>query len=62
MSVINDFKSGTTAFKVYKKLHAENQSREVYIFHTNNEEIKVIEHPYVGMIGKKGRKIVGEIR
>lgn len=49
MSVIDDFDNGNTAWKVYKKLHAENQSRELYIFHTNNEEIKVIEHPYTGV-------------
>lgn len=49
MSVIDDFGSGNAAWKVYKKLHAENQDRELYIFHTNNEEIKVIEQPYIGV-------------
>ena len=49
MSVIDDFDNGNAAWKVYKKLHAENQTRELYIFHTNNEEIKVIEQPYVGV-------------
>lgn len=49
MSVINDFGNGNAAWKVYKKLHAENQYRELYIFHTNNEEIKVIEQPYTGV-------------
>ncbi|WP_299088937.1 hypothetical protein [uncultured Metabacillus sp.] len=49
MSVIDDFEDGNAAWKVYKKLHAENQSRELYIFHTNNEEIKVIEQPYIGV-------------
>lgn len=45
MSVIDEFEDGNAAWKVYKKLHEENQSRELYIFHTNNEEIKVIEQP-----------------
>ncbi|WP_227940105.1 hypothetical protein [Alkalihalobacillus deserti] len=49
MSVIDDFDNGNAAWKVYKKLHAENQSRELYIFHTNNVEIKVIEQPYIGV-------------
>ncbi|MBE3571304.1 hypothetical protein [Bacillus smithii] len=49
MSVINDFENGNAAWKVYKKLHAENQTRELYIFHTKNEEIKVIEQPYIGV-------------
>lgn len=49
MSVIDDFENGNAAWKVYKKLHAENQSRELYIFHTNNAETRVIEQPYVGV-------------
>lgn len=49
MSVIDDFENGNAAWKVYKKLHAENQNRELYIFHTTNEEIKVIEQPYIGV-------------
>lgn len=49
MSVIDDFANGNEAWKVYKKLQAENKNRELYIFHTNNEEIKVIEQPYIGV-------------
>ncbi len=49
MSVIDDFENGNSAWRVCKKLHAENQSRELYIFHTNNEEIEVIEQPYIGV-------------
>lgn len=49
MLVIEDFENGNAAWKVYKKLHSENQNRELYIFHTNNEEIKVIEQPYIGV-------------
>ncbi|MDY0406497.1 hypothetical protein P5G51_015010 [Virgibacillus sp. 179-BFC.A HS] len=47
MSGIDGFENGNAAWKVYKKLHAENQNRELYIFHTNNEEIKVIEQTYM---------------
>ncbi|MED0659424.1 hypothetical protein [Bacillus smithii] len=49
MSVIDDFENGNAAWKAYKKLHVENQTRELYIFHTKNEEIKVIEQPYIGV-------------
>jgi hypothetical protein len=49
MSVIDDYENGNAAWKVYKKLHANDPSRELYIFHTNNEEIKVIEQPYIGV-------------
>nr|GGG73834.1 hypothetical protein GCM10011398_17950 [Virgibacillus oceani] len=33
--------------QVCKKLQAENQNRELY-FHMNNEEIRMIEQPYIG--------------
>jgi hypothetical protein len=49
MAVIDDFENGNAAWKAYKKLNLENKSRELYIFHTNNEEIKVIEQPYIGV-------------
>ncbi|QDP39265.1 hypothetical protein [Radiobacillus deserti] len=53
MSVIDDFASGNAAWKAYKKIHDEDQSRELYIFHTNNEDNKVIEQPYIGVRRKK---------
>jgi hypothetical protein len=49
MSVIDDFDNGNTAWKVYKKIHAEDRSRELYIFHTNNEKVIVTEQPYIGV-------------
>lgn len=49
MSVIDNFDSANAAWKVYKQLHAENETRELYIFHTNSEEITVIEQPYIGV-------------
>jgi hypothetical protein len=49
MSVISEYKEGNAAWKDYKKLHIEDSSRELYIFHTNNEEITIIEQPYIGV-------------
>lgn len=49
MSVIDDFDNGNSAWKAYKKIHEEDQSRELYIFHTNNEQVKVLEQAYVGV-------------
>ncbi|MBO2535364.1 MULTISPECIES: hypothetical protein [Rummeliibacillus] len=49
MSVIDDFDNGNAAWKVYKKLHGDNQNRELYIFHTNNEETTVIEQSSIGV-------------
>lgn len=49
MSIIDTFENGNAAWKVYKKLHAENRDRDLYIFHTNNEKNTVIEQPYIGV-------------
>lgn len=49
MAVIDDFENGNEAWKVYKKLHADNPNRELYMFHTKNKETIVIEQPYLGV-------------
>lgn len=49
MQVIGDCNNGNAAWKVYKKTHDEGRSRELYIFHTKNEKVKVIEQPYIGV-------------
>lgn len=43
MVVIADYIDSTSAWKGYKTLHLENTSRELYIFHTSNEQIEVTE-------------------
>ncbi|HLR37144.1 MAG TPA: hypothetical protein VK084_03780 [Chitinophagaceae bacterium] len=49
MAVISDFENGNDAWRAYKQTHAKDQSREFYIFHTNNTDIKNIEQPYLGV-------------
>ena len=49
MAVISDFERGNDAWKAYKAIHADDQSRELYIFHTKNEDTVVIEQPYIGV-------------
>jgi hypothetical protein len=49
MSVISDFDNGNDAWKSYRRIHEENKLRELYIFHTNNKNITVIEQPYIGV-------------
>ncbi|HLO11347.1 MAG TPA: hypothetical protein VK190_03740 [Pseudoneobacillus sp.] len=49
ISVISVHEDGNAAWKDYKKLHLEDRTRELYILHTNNEEIKIIEQPYIGV-------------
>ncbi|WP_449354875.1 hypothetical protein ACUL41_00885 [Virgibacillus natechei] len=43
LAVISHFKDGNDAWKAYKKIHAEDRSRELYIFHTNNADITVLD-------------------
>ncbi len=49
MAVISEYNDSTTAWKGYKMLHLENPSRELYIFHTSNEEVEVIEERFTGV-------------
>lgn len=43
MAVISTFKDSSEAWREYKKLHHENPHREMYIFHTDRQNIDVIE-------------------
>ncbi|WP_129596095.1 hypothetical protein [Anaerophilus nitritogenes] len=48
MAVISNHSNSTDAWKQYKSLHLSEPSRELYIFHTSNEEIEVIEQKFIG--------------
>ncbi|WP_053957026.1 hypothetical protein [Inediibacterium massiliense] len=49
MAVISNHSNSTEAWKQYKDLHLSEPSRELYIFHTSNEEIEVIEQKFIGV-------------
>ncbi len=49
MAVISEYNDSTNAWKGYKTLHLENPSRELYIFHTSNEQIVVTEERFIGI-------------
>lgn len=49
MAVISEYADSTNAWKGYKTLHLKNPSRELYIFHTSNERIQVIEETFTGV-------------
>jgi hypothetical protein len=49
MAVISNHTDSTDAWKEYKSLHLSDPSRELYIFHTSNEEIEVIEQRFMGV-------------
>ncbi|OEH84278.1 hypothetical protein BHU72_10715 [Desulfuribacillus stibiiarsenatis] len=49
MAVISDFTKSSDAWKEYKKIHLEDRTRELYIFHTCNEDVEVTEEKFVGI-------------
>ncbi|MGB4500247.1 MAG: hypothetical protein ACOX0L_05775 [Natronincolaceae bacterium] len=49
MAIINQYNNSTDAWKGYKDLHLLNSSRELYIFHTSNEKIEVVEKKFTGI-------------
>ena len=49
VAVISNFPDSTLAWKEYKKLHLSDRSRELYIFHTDQETISVLEQNFIGV-------------
>lgn len=49
MSVVSEYDDPKDAWASYKKLHLSEPTRELYIFHTGNEYIEVIEQPFTGI-------------
>lgn len=51
MSVVSEYDDPKDAWASYKKLHLSEPTRELYIFHTGNVYIEVIEQPFTGIRG-----------
>jgi len=51
LSVISIFPDSTPAMKAYMKLHRESPKRELYVLHTDREEIDITEQRWVGIRG-----------
>lgn len=49
MAVISEYNDSINAWRGYKALHLSNPSRELYIFHTSNEQIEVTEENFTGI-------------
>ncbi len=49
MAVISDFNKSQDAWAAYKKIHLEDRTRELYILHTSNEDVEIIEEKFVGI-------------
>ncbi len=51
LSVISTFPDSITAMKTYTSLHHEAPDRELYVFHTDREELEVTERRWLGIRG-----------
>ncbi len=51
LSVIDRFPGFFEAMDVYKLLHHQTPNREMYVLHTQNEELTIEEHHWLGLRG-----------
>lgn len=49
LSVINIFDEGKDALKEYSEKHKKDKCREMYVYHTNNKELKIEERNWIGI-------------
>lgn len=49
IAVLNFFNSSHEALKEYEVEHKKNPERELYVYHTQNEELKVKERVWMGV-------------
>jgi len=50
-SVINTFVDSVAAMKAYAKLHHEIPVRELFVFHTDREQLDITERRWLGIRG-----------
>jgi hypothetical protein len=50
-SVINTFANSVAAMKAYAKLHHEIPVRELFVFHTDREQLDITERRWLGIRG-----------
>ena len=48
ISVLNYFETSQEALKVYEAEHKKNPNKELYVYHTQNEVLKVKERIWMG--------------
>jgi len=51
IAVISTFPDAVTAMQGYTQLHREAPERELYVFHTDREELDISERRWLGIRG-----------
>lgn len=49
LSVINVYDEGKEALKEYSEKHKKDKSREMYVYHTKNQELSIEERNWIGV-------------
>ena len=49
MAVVDAFADGETALRAYLKLHHDAPMRELYVVHSDREELEITEHSLLGL-------------
>lgn len=49
LAVLNAYTDSVTAMKAYGKLHRASPQRELYVYHTGNEQITITERNWFGV-------------
>jgi len=49
ISVINTFDDGKDALAEYAEQHKKDKSREIYVYHTANENLQIAERKWIGV-------------
>ena len=47
LSVINSFDDSRVALEQYSEMHKKDKSREMYVYHTKNEELIISERSWI---------------
>jgi hypothetical protein len=48
-SVVNYYKDSKVALDEYKDLHRQSPERELYVVHTSNQELEILERKWLGI-------------
>lgn len=49
LSVINIYDNGKEAIKEFAEKHKKDKSREMYVYHTKNEQLLIEERNWIGV-------------
>ena len=51
LAVLDSYDNSDDALESYKQLHVKEPVREMYVFHTDNPELNILERKWMGIRG-----------